>query len=58
MFLELGKFLIFIFDKGEDSIVAYKVDPPESDVVKDEGEASIDLKAMFALADLALARRF
>ena len=49
----IGKVSDFIFDKGEDSIVAYKVDPPESDVVKDEGEASIDLKAMFALADLA-----
>ena len=33
----IGKISDFIFDKGEDSIVAYKVDPPESDVVKDEG---------------------
>lgn len=49
----IGKVSDFIFDKGEDSIVAYKVDPPESDVVKDEGKASLDLKAMFALADLA-----
>ena len=42
-----------LFDKDEDSIVAYKVEPLESDIVKDEGEASLDLKAMFALADLA-----
>ncbi len=49
----IGKISDFIFDKNEDSIVAYKVEPLESDVVKDEGEASLDLKAMFALADLA-----
>tara|TARA_Y100001970_G_scaffold204480_1_gene248974 strand:+ start:1375 stop:1902 length:528 start_codon:yes stop_codon:yes gene_type:complete len=49
----IGKVSDFIFDKDEDSIVAYKVEPLESDIVKDEGEASLDLKAMFALADLA-----
>ena len=49
----IGKVSDFIFDKDEDLIVAYKVEPLESDVVKDEGEASLDLKAMFALADLA-----
>ena len=48
----IGKVSDFIFDKDEDLIVAYKVEPLESDVVKDEGEASLDLKAMFALADL------
>tara|TARA_B100001540_G_scaffold219610_1_gene194056 strand:- start:63 stop:590 length:528 start_codon:yes stop_codon:yes gene_type:complete len=49
----IGKISDFIFDKDEDSVVAYKVDPPESDIVKNEAEASLDLKAMFALADLA-----
>ena len=49
----IGKISNFIFDKDESSVVAYKVDPLDSDIVKDDGVASLDLKAMFALADLA-----
>ncbi len=49
----IGKISNFIFDKYESSVVAYKVDPLDSDIVKDDGVASLDLKAMFALADLA-----
>ena len=49
----IGKISNFIFDKDESSVVAYKVDPLDSDIVKDDGVASLDLKAMFAIADLA-----
>ena len=50
----IGKISDLVFEKDDTTVVAYKVDAPEVDGAKDvENEASVDLKAMFALADLA-----
>ena len=49
----IGKISDFFFDKDPSEVVAYKVDPPEGLGEKDNDKSELDLKAMFALADLA-----
>tara|TARA_B100000945_G_C20058507_1_gene446897 strand:+ start:95 stop:622 length:528 start_codon:yes stop_codon:yes gene_type:complete len=49
----IGKISDFFFDKDPSEVVAYKVDPPEGLGEKDNDKSDLDLKAMFALADLA-----
>jgi len=50
----IGKISDFFFNKDPELVVAYKVDPPEGmSNKKEEGSSELDLKAMFALADLA-----
>ena len=50
----IGKISDFFFNKDPELVVAYKVDPPEGMSDKKEmGSSELDLKAMFALADLA-----
>ena len=49
----IGKISDLIFNKDTNAVVAYKVDPPEGENIKSEAEEKLDLKAMFALADLA-----
>ena len=49
----IGKISDFFFDKDPNEVVAYKVDPPEGVSEKDNDKSELDLKAMFALADLA-----
>ena len=49
----IGKISDFFFDKDPSEVVAYKVDPPEGLGEKDNDRSDLDLKAMFALADLA-----
>ena len=50
----IGKISDIIFDGDEASIIAYKVEAPEgSETSSSETESKVDLKALFALADLA-----
>ena len=49
----IGKISDFFFDKDPNEVVAYKVDPPEGVSEKNNDKSELDLKAMFALADLA-----
>ena len=48
----IGKISDFFFNKDPGEVVAYKVDPPEGVDEKDKEKSELDLKAMFALADL------
>jgi len=50
----ISKISDFFFNKDPELVVAYKLDPPEGMSDKKEvGSSELDLKAMFALADLA-----
>ena len=50
----IGKISNIIFDKDDENIVAYKVEAPEETSGEaNAGETSVDLSALFAMADVA-----
>ena len=50
----IGKISNIIFDKDDENIVAYKVEAPEETSGEaNAGETSVDLSALFAIADVA-----
>ena len=48
----IGKISDIIFDKDDKNIVAYKVEAPEGMAVQASAEASVDISALLAMADV------
>ena len=49
----IGKISDIIFEKGKQSIVAYKVEAPEGEVIQASAETSVDMAALLAMGDIA-----
>jgi len=49
----IGKISDIIFDKGKQSIVAYKVETPEGEAIQTSAETSVDMASLLAMGDIA-----
>jgi len=49
----IGKISDIIFDKGKQSIVAYKVEAPEGEAIQASAETSVDMASLLAMGDIA-----
>ena len=49
----IGKISDIIFEKGKQSIVAYKVEAPEGEVIQASAETSVDMASLLAMGDIA-----
>ena len=49
----IGKISDIIFEKGKQSVVAYKVEAPEGEVIQASAETSVDMASLLAMGDIA-----